>query len=365
MSLPGVNINFQSGQLGRVDDPGAGDAGMVVLMAASPAGHAFGDVKSYSRYEDLPEELQAVEGVRLFFAEAPGRTCWIMPVVDTTAIADVVDYQNATPYMRQLIEASDDIRFVGVVNDSLAVLDLQTAGVNAAALREYFITKYRYVRVFLPVVYDETLPDLGESTYQGVGFIVSPLGDEVGLFLGRRAKIQVQRNVGRVKDGALAVSYAELVSGTPLEEDMPKVEEVFDKRYICLRTYVGKSGYYFAGDPLAVSAADDYAFDTDRAVIDKAAMIAYSTYIEEINDDVETDDDGTITTTAAKELQGLIENAVDAAMTANGEISYVNAFVDDTQNIVATNKVEVVLGIGKKGYLQEISVKLGWEVNNG
>ena len=60
MTLPGVNINFQTGQLGRVDDPGAGDAAMVVLMASSPAGHAFGDVKSYSRYEDLPEELQTI-----------------------------------------------------------------------------------------------------------------------------------------------------------------------------------------------------------------------------------------------------------------------------------------------------------------
>jgi hypothetical protein len=364
MTLPGVNINFQSGQLGRVDDPGAGEAGMIVVMTTSPAGHAFGDVKVYASYEELPEELQAVEGVRLFFAEAPGYRLWVLPVADTNTIPDLVDYQATSPYAKDLLDSSDTIRFFGIVGASLAVLDIPTAGTNAAALREYFTTKYRYIRTFMPVTYDETLPDMGESAHQGVGFIVSPEGDEVGLFLGRRSKIRVQRNVGRVKDGPLAVSYAELVSGTPLEDDMPKVEEVFDKRFISLRTYVGKSGYYFTSDPLAVSAADDFAFDTDRAVIDKAAMIAYDTYVNEINDDVETDEDGSITTTAAKELQGLIQNAVDQAMTANGEISYANAFVDDTQNIVSTNKVEVVLGIGKKGYLQEIVVKLGWEVNN-
>lgn len=364
MALPGVNINFQSGQLGRVDDPGAGDPGMIVVMDSSPAGHAFGDAKAYTRYDDLPEELQEVEAVRLFFAEAPGRRCWIMPVADTNTIPDIVDAQATDPYAKDLINKSDDIRFIGVVNESLSNADVETAGANAASLREHFAEQYQYVRIFLPVTYDESLPDLGESTYQGVGFIVSPAGDEVGLFLGRRSKIRVQRNVGRVKDGALAVSYAELVSGTPLEDDMPKVEEVFDKRYISLRTYVGRSGYYFTGDPLGVSESDDYAFDTDRAVIDKAAMIAYDTYLDELNDDVETDEDGSITTTAAKELQGLIENAIDQAMTANEEISYVNAFVDDTQNIVSTNKVEVVLGIGKKGYLSEITVKLGWEVNN-
>lgn len=364
MALPGVNIDFQSGQLGRVVDPGAGDAGMVVLMAASPTGHAFGDVKAYSRYEDLPEELQAVEAVRLFFAEAPGYRCWIMPVVDTTAIADVVNYQHATPFAKQLIEANDNIRFIGVAGESLAVANVATAGTNAAALRNYFTGVYRYVRIFLPVAYDVALPDLGESSHQGVGFLVTPLGDEMGLLLGRRAKIRVQRSIGRVKDGALAIAAAELVVGTPLENDMVKVEEVFDKRYISLRTYVGKSGYYFTGDPLAVSASDDYANDTDRAVIDKAAIIAYATYLNELNDDVETDEDGSITTTAAKELQGLVENAINAAMTANEEISYVTAFVDATQNIVSTNKVVIALGIGKKGYLSEINVELGFDVNN-
>lgn len=364
MSLPGVNISFQTGQLGRVDDPGAGEPGMIVLMSQSPAGHAFGDVKAYSSFDDLPSELQAVEGVKLFFAEAPGYRCWIMPVADTNNIADILDYQNATPYARMLCEASDDIRFIGIVNGAIDAADVPTSGTNAAALRNFFTTQYRFVRVFIPVIYSESLPDLGEANYQGVGFIVSPLGDEVGLFLGRRAKIRVQRNAGRVKDGPLAVSAAELVVGTPLEEDMDKVEEVYDKRYISLRTYVGKSGYYFTGDPLAVSASDDYAFDTDRAVADKAAIIAYQTYVNELNDDIETDEDGTITATAAKELQSLIEDAIDAAMTANGEISYVSAFVDETQNIVSTNKITVALGIGKKGYLGEINVELGFDVSN-
>jgi hypothetical protein len=364
MSLPGVNIQFQNGQLGRVDDPGAGEAGMVVVMATSPAGHGFGEVKSYSQYDDLPKELKEIEGVKLFFAEAPGYTCWIMPVANTNSIVDIVDYQATNPYAKSLIEASDDIRFIGVVNASLEYTKIPSAGVNASALRNYFLKNFRYVRIFMPVTYHDDLPDLNTSTHQGVGFIVSPKGDEVGLFLGRRSKIRVQRSVGRVKDGALAISSAELVSGTPLEEDMPKVETVFNRRYISLRTYVGKSGYYFTGDPLAVSSTDDYANDTDRAVIDKAAIIAYQTYIDEINNDVETDEDGSITATAAKELQGLIENAIDQAMTANDEISYVSAFVDETQNIVSTNKVEVVLGIGKKGYLGEITVKLGWEVNN-
>ena len=361
MTIPKVGIQFQNAQLGRVDDPGAGAPGLIVVMTSSPTGHAFGDVKAYSLFDDLPTELQAIEGVKLFFAEAPGYTVYIMPVPDTAEVDDILDPQAATPYARNLIEANDNIRFIGVVNKVVALTDIASAGTNGKALRAYFEPLYRYIRIFVGVAYNAALPDLGEADYTATGFIVCPAADEVGLFIARRAKTRVQRNAGRVKDGALVISATELQSGTPLEDDMDLVEEVFDKRYISLRTYVGKSGYYFTDDPLAVSSTDDYANDTDRAVIDKAAIIAYGVYVNEINDDIETDEDGTISTTAAKELQGIIENAINQAMTANEEISSASAFVDDTQNIVSTNKVEVVLKIVKKGYLKEITVKLGFQ----
>jgi len=364
MSLPKVNIEFQNARLGRVDDPGAGIPGMIVPMATSPTGHAFGDAKPYSVFDDLPEELQAVEGVKNYFAEAPGYNVYIMPVPITVSVEDILDPNSATPYAVNLINANDDINFIGIVNAVVALASVVSAGNNGKALRLAFEGSYRYIRSFVAIAYGATLPDLGQSDYTATGFVVCPSGHEVGLLLARRAKIRVQRNIGRVKDGPVNVDSVELISGTPLEESMSEVEEINDKRYISLRTYVGKAGYYFTDDPLAVEISNDYAFDTDRAVIDKAAKVAYNTYLNEINDDIEIDDDGTISTTAAKELQGLIENAINATMTAYEEISYVKVFVDETQNIVSTSRVEVALSIGKKGYLKEINVKLGFDAPN-
>jgi len=361
MALPKVDINFQAGQLGRVDDPGAGYAGLIVVMASAPTGHAFGDVKTYTTYDDLPAELQAIQACKDFFNEAPGYKVYLMPVVDTVAVEDIIDPQAVAPYAKTLVEFADDINFIGVANAVVALAEVGTAGTNGKALRAYFEPKYRYIRTFVAVAYDATLPDLGTADYTATGFVVCPAGDEIGLFLGRRAKIRVQEKVGKVKLGALVKSTAELVTGTPLEEDMIKVEEVYDKRYISLRTYIGKTGYYFSNDLLAVSPTDDYASDVDRAVIDKAAIITYGVYVNELLDDVETETDGSISTTGAKELQGAIENAINAAMTANDEITGVSAFVDETQNIVSTNKVEIVLKIQKKGYLEEIVVNLGFE----
>lgn len=363
MSLPGVNVSFQNGQLGKVDDPGAGIPGMIVLMASAPTDHAFGVAKSYSSYDDLPEELQALDEVSIFFDEAPYYTIWIMPVSSTYTVADILDYTSENKYAYNLAKADDDIRFIGIVGAQVATADIATAGLNAKTCRAALKSDYRYVRFFMSVAYDSDLPDLGEADYEGVGFICSATTREVGTFLGRRAIIRVQRNVGRVKDGALSVSSAQLVDGTDITDDMDKVSEVYDKRYISLRTYVGKSGYYFTNDVLAVPSTDDYATDGLRAVIDKAAILAYETYVDEINDDVETDDDGTISTAAAKEIQGLIETAIDDSMTSNDEISSCSAYVDETQDIVSNGKLTVVVGITPRGYLNEITVELGFDVD--
>ncbi len=364
MSIPKVTISFQNGQLGKVDDPGAGYPGMIVVMATAPTDHAFGEVVAYSSYDDLPDELQAIAGVENFFNEAEGYTVYIMPVSSSYAVEDIVDPTSDNAYAKKLANYDDDINYIGVVNSVVALDSIATAGTNAKALRTAIATKYHFIRTFMAVNYSSDLPDLGEADYTGTGFIVCPNGDEVGLFLARRAKIAVQRNVGRVKDGALTLDSAQLIDGTDLEDSEDEVKEVYGKRYICLRTYVGKSGYYFVDDPLAVDSTDDYAQDGNRAVIDKAARLAYETYVDELNNDVETDSDGTISTTAAKELQSSIESAINESMTSNGEISECSAYVDETQNIVSTDKITIALGITPLGYLKQIVVELGFEIDD-
>lgn len=361
MTLPKVDIQFKSGQLGRVVDPGAGVPAMIVSMAVAPASHDFGKAVLYGDFQNLPPELKAVEAVKLFFAEAPGQKVYIMPVEDTVPVEDIVNPIAATPYALNLANASNDITFIGIANIALdgTALTVQPAATNATALRSNLAAKFRYIRTFIATQYSADLPDFSGGSHEGVGFLISPKGDEMGLLLGRRSKIRVQRNIGRVKDGALAIASSEFETGNKVEDAMLSIEKAHDKKYIALRSYVGKTGYYFTDDPLATTG--DYGNDTDRAVADKAASICYKTYVNEINNDVAIDPDGSIASTEAKELQATIENAINRIMTANDEISYVKVFVDDTQNIVSTNKIEISLAIGKKGYLKEIIVKLGFD----
>ncbi|MGH2645628.1 MAG: DUF2586 family protein, partial [Chitinophagaceae bacterium] len=92
--------------------------------------------------------------------------------------------------------------------------------------------------------------------------------------------------------------------------------------------------------------------------IDKAIVIAYSTYIQEILDEVQIDSNGQISPAIIKSYQQLITNAINLAM--NDEISGFTAFIDPTQNIIATGQMIIVMSITPVGYNKQIIVQLGF-----
>ncbi len=362
MNFPEVQILLQNGNLGRVDDVGNGIPGVIVLMGASPTGHAFGDVKKYSSFESLPVELKAVKGLELFYLVAPNHSIYILPIVNTVAIADAVNPVNATPYAKTLVEAGNgEIRFIGVIG-TLLLAALPTAITNAQALRTHFLTEKNPIRTFLPYSFITAgvYPDLTSRSDNGVGVVVSYAGDEVGLLLGRLASTPVQRHPGRVKDGAMPIVTAYL-SGSDevlVEENMTVVKAMHDKGYIILGILLGKTGYYFMGMPMATANTDDFATIVNCRTIDKAYVIAYDTYLNELNEEVYVAA-GKLEPGYVKSMQAAIEKAIDANMTSRGEISGRTAFFDDQQDVIATSTIEGTLGVTPVGHSSVIKIKLG------
>lgn len=363
MTLPKVNINIQTGNIGRVDDLGNGIPGLLVQTATSPTGHAYGDVIAYSSYDDLPAELQAIDGLELYFKVAPGYKVYIMPVADTTDIDDLVNHLHATPYAKTLVEAGNgEIRFIGVIGE-LLLADLATAITNAQALAAYFAALQNPVAVFLPYswVTADVVIDLKTRTDNRVGVVVSYAGDEIGLLLGKLASTPVQRHPGRVKDGALPLDEAILEGhANPqvlIEENMTQVGTFHDSGYIVLGVHIGKSGYYFMGMPMATAATDDYATIVNRRTIDKAHVISYGVYVEELNEEVYVDDDGKLQPGYVKQMQGAIEDALDLQM--RGELSGRSAFFDDQQNVVQTSNITGVVKLQPVGHSSTITINLG------
>ena len=66
----------------------------------------------------------------------------------------------------------------------------------------------------------------------------------------------------------------------------------------------------------------------------------------------------------------MMENAVNRAMTAVGELSAdengagCKAYIDPKQDVLSTSKIELVLKVRPFGYARYVDVKLGFQVEN-
>jgi hypothetical protein len=201
-----------------------------------------------------------------------------------------------------------------------------------------------------------------------IGDTVSDSGNAmIGMLAGRIAKIPVQRNIGRVKDGPIASLVAYLKDK---KVELADPGAIHDKGYITLRTFVGRSGYFFSDDILCTLVTDDYRSLTARRTIDKAYRIAYDTMLTELMDEVPVKDDGTLQPTLVKSWQGKVENAISLQMTSYGELSAdvtnpkdrgVECYIDETQNVVSTSRIVVKVRVRPFGYSRYIDVYLGFK----
>src|SRR6202012_4837533 len=108
------------------------------------------------------------------------------------------------------------------------------------------------------------------------------------------SSIPVQRKVSRVRSGALtnAAAYA---AGIPIETLGSGAMNVIARLgYITFTTYPNVSGYFFSGDPMCTATTDDYAMLARGRVIDKAHILAYTTFVQEVDDEVPVNADGTL-----------------------------------------------------------------------
>jgi hypothetical protein len=393
MGLPGVDIQIQNGALpGLVPT----DDGLAGLLLQGPAATSLSLLtpRLVTRLADvealgIDADYDELNGVRVyhhlaaFYAEAgDGARIWIMLVsqaVGLTAMADLAE----TDYAVQLLTAAaGKIRLLGITRspdagyasdaeDDHVDADVLSAIGKAQALAEGFAASHEPVRVLLEgTFYDGDfggLVDLTERTDNRVTVLLGDTtvgnGAALGLLLGRAARIPVQRNIGRVKDGALKTSTA-FIGVKPVEQALGEAAVLHDKGFVTLRTYQGKAGYFFSNDPTATSSQDDYRRLSYGRVIDKATTIAYVTYVEQVLDEVAIDAQGRIDPALAKYYQAIIERAVNQAMTANGEISGFAAYIDLEQNVITTGRICIEARIRPVGYAQDIIVKLGFQAAN-
>lgn len=389
--LPKITIKYLNGLLGVVPESQDGLLALV-LLGAAPVSDTFVEGKPYKIYapsslDDLgvtqDNNDRLVELVNEFYSEASEGTPLIVVGYSSTNTMTAFCNKDTGKFV-QLVESlkgeirgvviagtSDTTATQGIADDVLSAIPLaQAAAVHCAVNLYAPVFAILEGRAFANA---SDLPDMTEQKYDRVAVV---LGDSkpdskdaaVGHLAGRIASVPIQRNIGAVLAGALGLTKmylgAELV-----DMSMDAVRTAHDKGYIVPRIHTGRSGYYYSDDVMCCNPTEDYAHLTARRTIDKAARIAYDTLLDFLLSEIEVNEDGTMQQPVVKSWQAAVETALNAQMTANGELSAVDGsgcrcIIDASQNVLATGRVDVTVKVRPYGYAREIEAKLGFLTTN-
>jgi len=378
--LPNVSISLVRDGLGLVAETNDNTVAMILPGVAVVGKIALNEPKAIYSTDGANElginatsNADAYRHITEFYAIAgTGAKLWIMLVAATTKLSAMVDSTlEVCPAKLILNAANGEIAALGIAasTDGGATVDgldseVKTARTKGQVLAMDYLAK---IMPFVLVVEGRKMTDADalanlheETNYRTGTALYSSKNDQsasVGSVLGQLAAIAVQRKISRVKNGSIPVTTAYLSDGLPItgREDLGTIH---DKGYIIARQFPGRAGYYFNGDFTATSAIDDLNGFARIRTIDKALKIAYNTYVEELDDDVEVNEDGTLHPSVAGYLKEKIEKQVKDAM--KGEISNFTAQIDLTIDILSGNAQKIYLNITPKGYLNPIEVVLSF-----
>lgn len=390
MSLPNVSIVIGNGNMGTVTLSDDGISGLV-LTGTSVAGklelnkvYVLGGITDLKKYgiEETTNPLLVKELTAFYNVAGDGAELHLLVVSEATTLTQICGAGEDSPLKKLINSAAGRIRLVGINRNiptdyELTVekgLDADVISAIAAAqtVAEDFLNKIAPFRILMPAIgWDGETANLyqpREGSYNRVSIVMASDGKfgndkyysaAIGQVLGRAAKISVHQNIGRVRDGAIATK-GYMTDGKTPEEHFSQLNLLDDAGYIFYRTFIGKNGYYLNGDATAAPTTDDYCYLSLGRVIDKAMIIAYKTYIDDILDNIEVDaTKGTIPTAVCKGFEASIIRAVNTSM--SGEISSFTAYIDPSQNILATGRMEITCKIVPLATLREITVSLSLE----
>lgn len=377
MSLPKVTILYSNGNL--LQDIAALD-GVAALIGTGTTPALLGVPKTVYNLDDAVEQgfTQAAEPamyrhLKEFYGEVGGnQELHIMVVADTVTMAQMLDTTNVNGARKLLADAQGKCRLLGVFrkpgtgySGGAAFIDSDVAAAltNAKVFGEARLAELAPVRTLIegrvqnPAAANTLTPRTSSNGFAGVvlGGTLIDGSASIGLALGRAVKYPAEIKIGKVANGALSIQSCYV--GDKELKNVLNLETLHDAGFISFTTHPQKAGYYFGIDRMA--STDDYRLLAFGRIVDKAAIIAAATYVEELEGEAEVDSAGRIATLELAHLETVITQQINAAMggqiSSNGVLVYINP----NQNLIESNTLKITLRIRPKGYKSFITVDLG------
>jgi hypothetical protein len=386
--LPYIKFNISTNGLGQNSADIQKIPGLVITGATVADKATIG--KSYQIFslqeakdlgiEETGTNAFAYKHIKAFYDYAGNNAeLWFMLISDATTMTSALDKDSGVA--KQLIaDAGGNIRVLGIVKQPTGTptitngldADVTTAVEKAQALADDFADKYFPFRIIMSgnnfSGVSTSLKDyVADGNYNRVSILLANTDGEadaaIGLALGRLASIPVQRNIGRIRDGAVENMAAFFTSGGKVESLSDQWNSINDKGYIFLQNYVSRSGFYFSDDPTLTQTDDDFKMLANGFVMDKAVLIAYDVLLDYLKDEVPINTDGTIHPAIIKSWQAAIDTQIRSLMVNAGELSDVQVKIEANQNVVYTGQILISIALLPVGYAKYITVNIGFTTN--
>lgn len=368
--------------MGRTAATADGVAGMVLTGAAVTGKLELNKHYRLSGTADLVKlgitaenNPLAYKEVIAFYEQAgDGAELHLLVVAAATTLTRMCDMEADSPLRRLIDAAAGRIRLVGVNKlppsgyeaDTTQGIDKDaiTAAEKAQAVIESYASgKVNPFRLLMPApgfAMAESLFKPREASYNAVHFIMVSDDEKnhtaaIGRVLGRAASLPVHQSIARVKSGAICAEMR-IASNISYQDVEPAIDALHDAGYIIPISYPRKNGAYLNGDPAAAPVTDDYSQLRYGRTIDKARIIVYDTLIDEILDNVETDDNGYLSEGQCVSYETMIERAVTTQM--QGEITAFTCTLPRSQDILSTETIRILCQIQPKGVVETFEVML-------
>jgi hypothetical protein len=201
------------------------------------------------------------------------------------------------------------------------------------------------------------------SAYPLIGTIFYYRRPNTWAIAPRTVQIPAQRMASRVKDGQLANIIVNPITD-PVDgfvyHDERITPSLSGNRFAACRTRIGKGQGFFLDYPNLMSpAGSDYQFFPQGSVIDVACDIVYQTALQEMDDDLLVNANGTLQSGEVLRLQQSIQDACNNNMTNVNMCSSVVVVVSPTQNVQATGIVVITVTVNGVAYVLQINATVG------
>lgn len=190
------------------------------------------------------------------------------------------------------------------------------------------------------------------SLYTRMDGIIKDVNN-AGIVCGLYSKSKVQQSIGEVKSFSIPEKKMLELLPKGIEEYIGLFDET---RYLTFRRYEGLEGFYVTNARMMCSDGSDYRYAEDVRVKNKIVKETRKQALQELQSDIDMADVQGSLETIAKFIQIPLD-----VMARAKEITSARIIVPEGQDVLVTEKLNVVIRYVPIGHVREIAIDLGME----